>query len=237
LTLDSGNGENLLLRPRDFLSKLETICLKEVLRRAGESPETSSTAIRMDELPLFPAFGLRSGAEGGERVCSDEFVRTFVRHQRDIHAFILSLVPNWADAEDIFQETSTRLFQQGDRCTSIDAFLPWARTVAYYQVLSYRKQHRRRSQRFAEVCLDLIAESHNEAEAADGRRQALLSCLGKLEAAARRLLELAYRGDLSVAEVAHRVGQNTTATYKSLSRIRHRLRICVDRSLSHKERP
>ena len=42
----------------------------------------------------------------------DEFVRLLAGHDRAIMLFILSLVPNWADAEEIRQETSVKLWQE-----------------------------------------------------------------------------------------------------------------------------
>ena len=37
---------------------------------------------------------------------SDEFMRLLTEHDRGVFLFILSLVPNWADAEEVHQETN-----------------------------------------------------------------------------------------------------------------------------------
>ena len=40
-----------------------------------------------------------------------EFVRLLTEHDRGVLLFILSLVPNWTDAEEIQQETNVKLWQ------------------------------------------------------------------------------------------------------------------------------
>lgn len=43
-----------------------------------------------------------------------EFLRLLGQHERRLRGFILSLVPHWADAEDIAQEVRIRLWEQFD---------------------------------------------------------------------------------------------------------------------------
>jgi len=52
---------------------------------------------------------------------ADEFTLLFGRHARQIYAYILTLIPHWADAEDVFQETSTR-----DRELIVRSYAPGA---------------------------------------------------------------------------------------------------------------
>lgn len=39
----------------------------------------------------------------------EEFVRLLTQHQRRVYAYILGIVPNWNDADEILQETNIRL--------------------------------------------------------------------------------------------------------------------------------
>jgi hypothetical protein len=39
---------------------------------------------------------------------TEAFVGLFAQNQYEIHSFILTLVPNWADADDVMQATSDR---------------------------------------------------------------------------------------------------------------------------------
>jgi RNA polymerase sigma-70 factor, ECF subfamily len=45
----------------------------------------------------------------------EEFARLFSKHDRSIFLLILSLVPNWADAEEVQQETNVKLWQEFDK--------------------------------------------------------------------------------------------------------------------------
>lgn len=49
---------------------------------------------------------------------SEEFVRRFVRCQPDLYAYIVTLVPNVADAQDILQETAIAILEQGRRVSA-----------------------------------------------------------------------------------------------------------------------
>ena len=89
------------------------------------------------EPPFF-----RDGPSSLDRDQQD-FVRLLVEHERRLEGFILALVPNWAVAEDIAQETKLRLWEQFGQFDRNQDFGSWACTIAYYQVLSYRKSNKR----------------------------------------------------------------------------------------------
>ena len=46
---------------------------------------------------------------------TEEFLRLLNQHERAVNAYILTLNPHWADAEDIAQETRLRLWKQFDK--------------------------------------------------------------------------------------------------------------------------
>jgi DNA-directed RNA polymerase specialized sigma24 family protein len=41
-----------------------------------------------------------------------QFIRLMTKHERLVYGYILSLVPNWADADEILQETNIRLWEE-----------------------------------------------------------------------------------------------------------------------------
>jgi DNA-directed RNA polymerase specialized sigma24 family protein len=73
----------------------------------------------------------------GRRV-NDEFVRRFVRCQQDLFAYILALVPNTADAQDILQEMAIALCAKVDEYDVDQPFMPWAARFAWFQVRKFR---------------------------------------------------------------------------------------------------
>jgi len=94
--------------------------------------------------------------------CSDqetrtrEFVRLLSLYEQELSGYIVSLVPNWADGDEIAQETKLRLWEQFERYDSAKDFGAWARTIAHFMVLAYRKRSKRTSARFSQQFIDLV---------------------------------------------------------------------------------
>jgi len=164
------------------------------------------------------------------------FVHELTRHQRALCAYIAALTCRLADAEEILQEVNAKLWEQKDKYDAARDFLPWARTVAHYQVLAFRTRMRRQRFDFDD---DLIATL--AAEAADGHREmearhsVLERCLEKVESSGRELLDLCYAGGLAIRSVAARLGRSEAGTYKALARLRQKLHECVERGLQGQE--
>ena len=58
-------------------------------------------------------------------------------HKR-IYAFILGMVANYQDAEDIFQQTILIMWSKFDRYERGTSFTSWGATVAKYEILNAR---------------------------------------------------------------------------------------------------
>jgi RNA polymerase sigma-70 factor (ECF subfamily) len=166
-----------------------------------------------------------------------EFVRLLVTHESYVRAYILSLLPRWAEAEEVFQETCVRLYQQIDEWDPSKSFRAWACTLAYYEVLTHRKKTQRDQSRFGQAFLDAVVRQFTDESFADDlRADALRNCLGKLRADHRRILDLTYRDELSVEQVARQSNRTIDAVYKTLMRVRKLLRNCIEREIHNWER-
>jgi RNA polymerase sigma-70 factor (ECF subfamily) len=162
----------------------------------------------------------------------EQFVRLMAAHGRRLYAYILSLVPNWADADEIFQETSVRLWRDFADFVPNSNFAAWATRVAYFQVLTWRKRAARSQLVFDDEILQLIAARHEMlVPFAETRHRALGDCLQELNGQSRDLLARCYAPGAQVKDVAESMGRNLPAVYKSLQRIRSSLRNCVERRL------
>src|SRR4051812_30687389 len=76
-----------------------------------------------------------------ERV--DAFVQLLGQSQRRIFLFVMSMVPNWSDAEEIIQETNLLLWREFDKFQPGTNFAAWACRIALNQTLAWRKRKRR----------------------------------------------------------------------------------------------
>lgn len=160
------------------------------------------------------------------------FLQLFLKHQTELKAFIRSLVPRAADADDILQETALVCWQKFDEFDDSRSFGAWARGVASKKILQHRGQDRRRPTPFSPEAIDAVLEVFNGRPLESSpQAEALEQCVGALEDHARRLLKLRYGDDLGVAEIANRSEMQPEAAQKALFRIRKRLQDCVERKL------
>jgi RNA polymerase sigma-70 factor, ECF subfamily len=174
----------------------------------------------------------------GEEQCSlndrlGEFVRLLTEHDRSMLLFILSLVPNWNDAEEIQQEANVKLWQGFDKFQLGSDFGAWARTIAWYEVLTFRERKQREWLRTSQKFLDLVAADAELVLDQGGERpKALADCVKQLSAFSRELLRLHYTVGRKVRDIALEVRSTPDAVYKALQRARSELRHCIDRKLS-----
>jgi RNA polymerase sigma factor (sigma-70 family) len=87
-----------------------------------------------------------------------EFLRYFAKHHGRLFGYIYSLLPNRADAEDVFQRTSLVLWQKFDRYDPSEPFFPWACGVAFYEVRNFLRVSNRERLRFNSELLGKLAE-------------------------------------------------------------------------------
>lgn len=89
-----------------------------------------------------------------------QFVRLLTQHQRRVYGYILKLVVNWNDADEILQETNLRLWEEFDRFEPGTDFAAWGIRVAHYQILTWRKKRDRSRLVFDEQAIQAISVEH-----------------------------------------------------------------------------
>jgi len=160
-----------------------------------------------------------------------EFLRLLKQHERQLTAYVFSVVPNWAQAEDILQETTLRLWDQFDRFEPGTNFGAWACTVARYLVLAAQKQAQREHLVFSPELTDVIEQEVARQSGDDGWLAHLAACMEKLDAASRDLLSRCYAPGAVIKQVAAALGRSVGGTHNALGRIRRQLHDCVERRI------
>jgi len=166
---------------------------------------------------------------------SAEFVTQITKVQRQLHAFILSMVWNPAEAEDVLQETNLVLWEKAAEYDPSRPFLPWAMRFAQFQAMAWLKRHQRQQQRlvFDDELVQLLAdEAVRDESAFEARRKALASCLQKLRPDQRDFIARRYEPDASVNAMAEAAGLTPKALSDRLRRIRRELLECIQRTLA-----
>ncbi len=166
----------------------------------------------------------------------EQFVRLLAAHERRLNAYILTMVPNWADAEDLAQEVKARLWQQFADYDPTKDFGVWTRAVAYYFILTSRQQQGRQSRALAQDVLEALNEQVTaRSEELDSRHEALSYCLRKLERTRRELVMRWYSGQETSRQIAESLRQSFEAVRKRILRTRNQLAECVLRTLREEE--
>ena len=184
--------------------------------------------------------GPAAPADGPEPDRRKLFLRLFLRHERWLYAYILTLLPHRADADDALQEASLAMWDKFDAAAPPDDFLAWARRIAYFKVLDVYKRARRGKVVFSQAMLERVAETAAEQADAlrlDDRREALAGCVEKLPPRDRDLLTRRFADGATTASTSAQVGRSVEAVYKALAKIRQSLFECVQRTLTREGRP
>jgi RNA polymerase sigma-70 factor (ECF subfamily) len=169
----------------------------------------------------------------GDSSKTNEFLRLLMANQKRIYAFILAMVPNHQDADDLFQETVLLMWSKFESFTQGTSFLAWGCTIARYQILNVRKRYSVRSTRFSEAAMELLyRESDRFVEQIDSRMQALRMCIGKLAQSDHELICMRYRDEISIKSIAEQMGRSAQSIYKRITRIHDALLRCVRRAVS-----
>lgn len=171
-----------------------------------------------------------------KRLEHEDFLRLLLRSEREILRYIMAIVPQAGDAQEVFQETAIALWKQIDKYDPSKTFTPWACRFAANKA----KEHLRRIGRWngflnEDIASMLLARREELAPALDQRVVPLRDCLNELTKNNRGLIEKYYFDQASVEETASEVGRSVAATYKSLQRIRTALMECINGKLAIQE--
>lgn len=167
-----------------------------------------------------------------EPLSREEFALRFAQCHRRIFGYVRALVPNRADAEEVFQETCVVLWRELPSFRPDAPFLPWALAIAFNQVRSHRHRSRRALALFSdEALVELEARQQKLMQQTNIRGEALSRCLEKLASADRQLVTCYYAEERTVPQVADVTGRPINTIYKALARIRRSLFECIERQL------
>ena len=162
-----------------------------------------------------------------------EFLKLFMRHQQEIYAYILTLVPHIHDADDLFQDGMIIMWQKFDQFRLGTNFAAWGVQIMRYQILDYRRNLARNKQvlmenSLFETLLDHMPTIQDEAPA---RIEALRKCLTLLDDRAKRIIKMRYERNISVEKIASYLKLSRRHVYHVLGQITSVLLRCMRRTL------
>ena len=161
------------------------------------------------------------------------FLQLHTASQHRIYGFIMSLVSNWADSDDVYQETLSVLWKKFDEFVPGTNFLSWAFKIAHFQVLSYRAKKKIHRKYFSQAVVEKLSEvANSSASDSDLPRQALRKCVKKLPEQEKHLLALRYEDGATIKKIAQRIQRSVNTLYKTYSRIHVQLFNCIRKQLN-----
>lgn len=160
-----------------------------------------------------------------------EFAQALLRHQSQIFSFIYSIVRNFDDADDLFQQTSLVLWRKFDQFDPSRSFVAWACGVARFEVANFIRDRERHRLHFSDELDQILIDAHeaHSRENLEEQRAALTVCVNKLRQRDQDLLQACYGGSFAIREVACKWDRSIQSIHNSLSRIRRTLQACVRR--------
>lgn len=160
---------------------------------------------------------------------SNEFLDLFTGSQLRLYRYIVTLVGNQVDAEDILQNVNLILLRKCEQFELGTNFLSWSTGIAYLEVLKYRTARKRTTYELSEATLAVLAgEALKRSLALDQRNAALPGCMEKLPPTDRALVNSHYFQGMSWEVIAETLGRTSSSVRHSICRIRRELKRCID---------
>lgn len=187
-----------------------------------------------------PADGQLDDGGLGDAPASDDadrreaFARLFAKHDRWLFSYLVILLGNPADAEEVFQEVCVVLWREHEKFELGTDFVKWVSVIANNQVHRFRYKSRRQKFLLDEgLVADVADAAVGRADIFEYRREALRNCLRKLSHEDRQIVQHCYDHETkNFKAAAERLGRPVNTVYKALNRIRRMLHTCIDRTLA-----
>jgi RNA polymerase sigma-70 factor, ECF subfamily len=167
----------------------------------------------------------------GDKELQDEFLLLFSQYSRRIYAFVLTLLPNYADADEVFQNTCVVLWRKFAEYNREGSFIAWACRIAYLEMLDLHNRGKRMLPFDNATMERLVEEMAARTNRSAAREDALRGCLQNLSPSDRALIEQRYYHQRPPKVIALESSRSIHAIYRALARVHTQLRECIERLL------
>jgi RNA polymerase sigma-70 factor, ECF subfamily len=163
----------------------------------------------------------------------EEFVRLLNEAHGLLLRYVMSLLGNRHDAEDVLQRACVVMWRRFGTFEPGTDFVAWATTVAFYEARNFQRVTGHCRLEFDDELLEtLAAERVQHVRQWSTRTEALEHCLEKLDGPSRALVETLYTEGTTAVEAARREGCAPKTIYNKINIIRRALAECVQLRLT-----
>ncbi len=169
---------------------------------------------------------------------AEQLAALWMKAQPTIAGYVSSLVRDFDQADDVVQNVAVIVVRKRESCDIDRPFLPWAISIAKFEVLKHRRTMARDRLRFEfdETLVDKITDSYQQAaEDLNPEREAVRHCVEKLGDRPREAIRLRHYEDLKPPEVASSMQITPQAARALLYRARKMLAECIANRLRRED--
>lgn len=162
----------------------------------------------------------------------DDFIQELTVAQTSLRAYILASLGRVSDVPDVLQRTNLALWKNAANFRPGSKFMPWAITIAKFEILSHCRDKSRDRHVFPEDIAVLMLETAREVcpDPID-RHAALHDCLEKLSSRHHAMLQLRYFEGKSISQIAATLKRTENAIKCAFVRVRRTLQDCIEARL------
>ncbi len=160
------------------------------------------------------------------------FIHLLAVSQKRIYAYIYSIIPNAADAEDILQDTLGVMWSKFDSFQEGTNFTAWGVRIAYYNICNYKNSLRIAYKFNQEVIARITEQATATSQDGGGQLDALRLCVQRLHQKDRELIKYKYENNVSTRQMAKDMNRSLDGLYRTVTRIHKALAACVKSRLS-----
>ena len=164
-----------------------------------------------------------------------DFVKLLLEQQTALRAYIVSMMPGSDDAEDVLQNTNVVVWEKMAEFTPGTEFRAWLFAIARNMVKAqFRANKRHHLPSVDEELMLAIDEVWAQRPTQDVTRKqrALDRCLEQLRPLEKNLISVRYAKGNNLENYAKQIGRPADSLRTTLSRVRGKLRLCVDKRLT-----
>ena len=152
----------------------------------------------------------------------------FVKHQSTLKAIVLSLQPDFAEADDILQEVFLTVTRKAGEFRADSNFVAWARAIARFKVMEFRRRRQKAPYELSEEVIEALCAAVPEEGFFEERLAAVRGCLDRLAPRTQELIKLRYYAEHGPEEIAQLMSWTANSVNVTLSKARSALRDCVE---------
>jgi RNA polymerase sigma-70 factor (ECF subfamily) len=159
---------------------------------------------------------------------SDEFLQLITEFQGRLFGFVLAMLGDVDQANEVLQETNLVLWRKSDEFEPGSDFKAWSFRVAHFQVMAFRQRQLRDRLVFSDEVIEQFSrDAAAQDEAYEQRIELLGTCIDSLSERNRDVLCRFYDQGESLDTIAASLKRTANAVGQMLFRIRRSLIQCV----------